>query len=69
MMDNFAMPKAQGMFPQLRRGNLATALHPHTRLQLIAADDVGTFATAAFADPAELALAHSGVHRDRHERS
>ncbi|WP_022980840.1 NmrA family NAD(P)-binding protein [Ideonella sp. B508-1] len=53
MMDNFAQPKARFMFPHLREGRLLTALHPSTRMQLIAAEDIGTFAAAAFARPAE----------------
>jgi uncharacterized protein YbjT (DUF2867 family) len=52
MMDNFAMPKAQGMFPLLKEGRIVTAMNRDIRLQMIAADDVGTFAAAAFADPA-----------------
>lgn len=51
MMDNFAMPKAKHMFPHLRQGEIATALRANTRMQLIAADDVGAFARAAFDDP------------------
>lgn len=52
MMDNFAMPKAQGMFPLLKEGRIVSAMNADTRLQLIAADDVGTFTAAALADPA-----------------
>lgn len=53
MMDNFAEPKVRGMFPQLpRSGEIATVLRPDTRMQMIAADDVGAFACAAFLDPA-----------------
>lgn len=52
MMDNFAQPKAAQMFPHLREGKVLTALAPDTRLQLIAADDVGAFACAALLDPA-----------------
>lgn len=51
MMDNFALPKAQYMFPHLRHGKIITALLPQTSIQLIAADDVGAFARAAIADP------------------
>jgi uncharacterized protein YbjT (DUF2867 family) len=51
MMDNFAQPKAQFMFPHLRQGQIITALAPETRMQLIAADDVGAFARAAFERP------------------
>ncbi|ROZ69219.1 NmrA family NAD(P)-binding protein [Ramlibacter sp. WS9] len=50
LMDNFAQPKSAWMFPQLRHGEIATALLAQTRLQLIAADDVGAFAAAAFDD-------------------
>lgn len=52
LMDNYAEPKAETMFPHLRQGEILTALLPQTRLQLIAADDVGAFARGAFADPA-----------------
>lgn len=51
MMDNFAMPKAMYMFPHLQKGEIVTALHANTRMQLIAADDVGVFARAAFENP------------------
>lgn len=51
MMDNFAAPKAEFMFPHLRQGEIATALHADTKMQLIAGDDVGAFARAAFVDP------------------
>jgi uncharacterized protein YbjT (DUF2867 family) len=50
MMDNFAQPKATSMFPHLREGRIVTALLPATRMQLIAADDVGAFACAAIVD-------------------
>ena len=36
MMDNFARPKSAHMFPHLKHGEIATALHPQTRMQLIA---------------------------------
>jgi len=52
MMDNFAQPKSRFMFPHLAKGEIVTALRPDTRMQLIAADDVGAFAAAAFAAPA-----------------
>ena len=51
LMDNFARPKVAWMFPHLAQGEIATALHDHTRIQLIAADDVGEFAAAAFEEP------------------
>lgn len=52
MMDNFAAPKVERMFPHLREGKVLTAYEPGTRLQVIAADDVGAFALAALRDPA-----------------
>ena len=52
MMDNYAEPKADRMFPQLRHGEILTAFPPATRLQLIAGDDVGVFARAALVEPA-----------------
>ncbi len=51
MMDNFAAPKAGMMFPHLAQGKILTALSAETRIQLIAADDVGAFARAAFERP------------------
>lgn len=55
LMDNFAQPKSGWMFPHLKQGEIATALLPQTRMQLIAADDVGAFAAAAFGDGAGFA--------------
>jgi len=52
LMDNYAQPKAATMFPHLRAGRITTALLPQTRMQLIAADDVGAYARAAIAEPA-----------------
>lgn len=51
MMENYAPPKVQNMFPHLREGRIVSAMLPDTRLQLIAGDDVGAFAQAAFAAP------------------
>jgi uncharacterized protein YbjT (DUF2867 family) len=51
LMDNFAQPKAKFMFPHLQQGSIVTALRPDTRMQLIAADDVGAFARAAIVAP------------------
>jgi uncharacterized protein YbjT (DUF2867 family) len=55
LMDNFVQPKAGQLFPHLAQDEIATALHVQTRMQLIAADDIGAFAAAAFADPARFA--------------
>jgi uncharacterized protein YbjT (DUF2867 family) len=51
MMDNFCEPKVRAMFPHLREGVLLSALLPDTRLDLVAADDVGALAASAIADP------------------
>jgi len=51
LMDNFIPPKVAWMFPQLRTGELLTAMNPQTVLQMISADDIGAFAAAAFRDP------------------
>jgi uncharacterized protein YbjT (DUF2867 family) len=50
LMENFAQPKAAFMFPHLCSGEIATALRSNTKMQLIAADDIGAFACAAFDD-------------------
>lgn len=52
MMDNFIPPKVAWMFPELQRGLVATAMDADARLDLIASEDVGRFAAAAFADAA-----------------
>lgn len=53
MMANYVPPKARWMYPTLEiRGEIMTALHPETRLDLIDAADVGQFAAEAFLDPA-----------------
>jgi uncharacterized protein YbjT (DUF2867 family) len=52
MMGNFARPKADFMFPHLRHGEIATALKADTRLDLVSADDIGSFARGAFENPA-----------------
>ena len=51
MMDNFARPKSEFMFPHLRSGRILTALAPATGMQLVAAADVGAFACAAIVRP------------------
>lgn len=51
MMDNVVMPKAEWMYPDLAQGFITTAMSADTRLDLIAAEDVGRFAAAAFAEP------------------
>jgi len=53
LMDNFAEPKSATMFPHVRSGRVLSAFAPGTRLQLIAADDVGTYACAALLEPAK----------------
>ena len=52
MMDNFTAPKAHWMYPTLEtRGEILTAMASDTRLDLIAAADIGLFAATAFLDP------------------
>jgi uncharacterized protein YbjT (DUF2867 family) len=53
MMENFAQPKSDFMFPDLAAGEIATALRSSTKMQLIAAADVGAFARAAFDEPSK----------------
>jgi uncharacterized protein YbjT (DUF2867 family) len=51
MMDNFAVPKAQWMFPDLAEGKILTAIEPETPMVLIAAEDIGRVVAAAITDP------------------
>lgn len=51
MMDNFVVPKANSMFPGLAAGEIVTAMRPETRLDLIAASDIGRVAAAALCAP------------------
>src|SRR5262249_49565931 len=51
LMENFVPPKVAFIFPHLASGEIARALHLRTRMQLIAADDIGAFACAAFENP------------------
>lgn len=55
MMDNFAMPKAAWMFPDLAEGAIRTAVAPNTPMVLIAAEDIARMACAAFAAPVRFA--------------
>ena len=47
-MDNFITPKVTYMFPDLAQGEIITAWAPDAKIQLIAVDDTGAFANAAF---------------------
>ncbi|GAA0908708.1 NmrA/HSCARG family protein [Pseudonocardia zijingensis] len=49
-MDNFR-PSLGFLFPRGVEGGLVSVLHPHTRLSLVAVDDIGRAAAAAVADP------------------
>jgi len=40
------------MFPELRKGELATALQADTRLDMVAVEDIASFVRASFEDPA-----------------
>lgn len=50
-MDSFAAPKVRWTFPELAQGELVIALRPDIKLALIAVQDIGAFAAAAFAEP------------------
>jgi uncharacterized protein YbjT (DUF2867 family) len=50
-MDNFITPKVIFMFPDLTKGEIVTAWASDAKLQLIAVDDTGAFAAAAFNNP------------------
>ena len=50
-MDNFITPKVAFMFPNLVKGEIVTAWDSNAKLQLIAVDDTGAFAAAAFNNP------------------
>ncbi|NJP88263.1 NmrA/HSCARG family protein [Nonomuraea sp. FMUSA5-5] len=49
-MENF-LPSVAYLFPRGVEGGLVTVLRPGTHLSLVAVDDIGTTAAAAFADP------------------
>ncbi|GII93892.1 NmrA family NAD(P)-binding protein [Sinosporangium siamense] len=49
-MENF-LPSAAYLFPRGVEGGLVTVMKPATRLSLVAVDDIGATAAAAFAEP------------------
>lgn len=51
MMENFIPPKVNGLFPDLVRGEIATAMRRNSVLQLISAGDIGACAAASFFSP------------------
>lgn len=51
MMDNFAVPKANWMFPDLASGVIVTALEADTPMVLVAAEDIGQATVAAIEHP------------------
>jgi len=52
IMEDLVPPMVDFMFPSLaERGRFETAIEPETGLDWIAAQDIGAFAAAAFADP------------------
>jgi uncharacterized protein YbjT (DUF2867 family) len=55
MMENFASPKVERMFPDLSERRIVTAIHEDTPIALVAAGDVGRVAAAAIADPSGFA--------------
>jgi uncharacterized protein YbjT (DUF2867 family) len=58
IMENFKHAKAQYLYPQLKQGVILTPVKPDARIQMIAGDDIGAFAAAAFADPAKYGGKH-----------
>lgn len=55
IMENLVPPMVDFMFPTLRsRGRIESGINADTRLDWIAAQDIGAFAAAAFADPERL---------------
>lgn len=51
IMENFTFGKAQYLFPQLEQGELLTPIAHDSNVQMIAGDDIGALAAAAFTDP------------------
>jgi uncharacterized protein YbjT (DUF2867 family) len=52
IMQNLVPPMVESMYPSLReRGRFETAIEADTYIDWIAAQDIGVFAAAAFADP------------------
>lgn len=59
IMENYVPPRSQGMYPELlTEGRIATATKLATRLDLIAPEDIGAFALAAFENPQKFNGAH-----------
>ena len=50
-MENYIPPKVYYMYPCLKQDEILTSLHVDTESHLIAAEDIGKFAAAAFKDP------------------
>jgi uncharacterized protein YbjT (DUF2867 family) len=50
-MDNFVPPRLAGMFLEQHTGVITAATAPHVQLPLVAVDDIGEAAAAAFAAP------------------
>ncbi|QGZ96222.1 NmrA family NAD(P)-binding protein [Terricaulis silvestris] len=51
MMENFASPKVERMFPELSERRIVSAICEDTPLALVAADDIGSAVAAAIAKP------------------
>jgi uncharacterized protein YbjT (DUF2867 family) len=51
LMENFVPPAVARMFPDLRRGELATAMQRDTVVDLVSTEDVGAFVAAALHAP------------------
>lgn len=51
ILQNLLPPKVNVLYPQLGDGELLTPIHADAAVQLIAGEDIGRFACAAFLDP------------------
>ena len=51
LMENFIAPKVDFAFPELCQGEIVIAMHPDTKLAMVATQDIGKFAVAAFNNP------------------
>jgi uncharacterized protein YbjT (DUF2867 family) len=63
-MENFARPKGPMLYPQLRQGIILSPVLPNSLVQLIAGDDMGAFACAAFLHPARFDRRTIGIVSD-----
>jgi uncharacterized protein YbjT (DUF2867 family) len=58
IMENMIEPAVRFMLPSLRNGELITAFHAETRIDMIASDDIAAFVGAAFEHPSLFSSKH-----------